>query len=110
MLPEVLKWWKGDDTGISSRAIVCFFEGIPTDRWGYGHPLDPSDFGRCVRLLEVAPHYRKRLPEMTVLSNEWEVLAAHWDELEALYREELPTGSAPKLYDRMQELLRWDKE
>lgn len=47
---------------------------------------------------------------MAVLSNEWEVLAAHWDELEALYREELPTGRAPKLYDRMQELLRWDKE
>ena len=35
---------------------------------------------------------------------EWAPLVAVWDELTALYEEELPSGRCPKLYDRMQQL------
>lgn len=35
----------------------------------------------------------------------WNALAAQWDSLEAMYREELPQKTAPKLYSRMTEII-----
>ena len=42
---------------------------------------------------------------MAAPSKVWRVLVEHWDELEALFREEYPTKSAPKLYERMKKLI-----
>lgn len=110
MIPQpVLKWLRGIDTGISSKAIVAVMEGVPPEvlngGWGLKHPLDPADFGRCLRLLAIWPDYRPRLHEMAAVSPQWRVLVNHWDELEALYNEEAPSRKCPNLYDRMQELL-----
>ena len=72
---------------------------------GASPPVDPSDFGRCFRLLELIPRWRKRMPEMAAIGGGWEALVPVWGELEALYREELPSRRAPKLYQRMSDLL-----
>jgi hypothetical protein len=78
----------------------------PGGRWGGGRPYDPDDFGRCYRLLALAPEWRARIAEMAAYGDEWAALSAAWDELTALYEAEAPshTGTAPKLYFRMREL------
>lgn len=105
-------WAGGPDTGMSSIAIckrlmpprqtVTFQYHQRFDL--HPHPLDPSDFGRCHRLLHAIPGWRARIGEMAAASEEWANLVKHWDELERLYLEELPTGAGPKLYARMREL------
>lgn len=96
-------WRKTDQVGRSSDFMAAKLgnAGIRD----YGHPHDPSDFGRCLTLLDAAPELRETLPEMATESDEWAALVANWDELEALWNEESPSGKAPKLYERMQELL-----
>jgi hypothetical protein len=98
-------WPLSDDTGVSSKAIYSHMTGRRPQTAPFGnHPHDPADFGRCYRLLQLAPHWELRIAEMSTYSQVWARLAAAWPELKALYEEELPTGSAPKLYARMKEL------
>ncbi len=109
MLDEKVKeWLRTGKRGVSSEAIVSVMEGIPLNQYGLRHPVDPSDFMRCYLLLEAVPEYRSRLKEMRTVSNEWMVLVDHWEELEALYREEAEQEFATKLYHRMRELLFWN--
>lgn len=56
-------------------------------------------------MLEAIPEWRGRIHEAADLSPQWAVLLEHWDELEALYREEEPSGIAPRCYARMKELI-----
>lgn len=99
-------WADGPDAGISSKTIVRAITGASVIRWRMeGVPLDPSDFGRCVRVLERFPELKPQLHVVAEKYPEWRGLVDAWPELEALYAEELPTGKAPKLYARMQALL-----
>jgi hypothetical protein len=108
------RWPVSDDTGLSSRAIY--------EHMRYGgarkadHPWDPSDFGRCYRLLALAPDWRARIGEMATYGKVWARLAAAWDELTALYEAEVDTsalphrakaknGMAPRLYERMKDVI-----
>ncbi len=111
MCPLVEQWPSCGDTGLSSNAIFTHFMG--GHRYAVGShdrftaPLDPSDFGRCFRLLSApwASEWRARIAEMAQYPK-WAKLAPAWDELEALYVLELQNknGMAPKLYARMREL------
>jgi hypothetical protein len=96
-------WWRGPDTGASSKALWM----VLTGHWDVlrvdAVPHDAADFGRCQRLLMAIPGWRARIGEMA-LAPKWGQLVAAWDELEALYNEEWPTGLCPKLYARMKEL------
>ena len=100
------EWLRGPDTGTSSKTICGVMIG---NRYVHGNvfhepPLDPDDFGRCYRLLRAFPEWRARLPEVAAAYPEWAGLVDAWDELTALYEEERASGTAPKLYARMQEL------
>ena len=99
-------WLATGDRGISSEAIASQLTSINIVEscWFSTHPRDPSDFGRCMRLLDAVPEFRPRLKEMAEVSPVWAALVKQWDELESLYKEEFPTGKAPKLYDRMQKI------
>ena len=126
-LPEeqrVILWLMLGETGISSKTIVYALTGINIesyikrgenilhfDRARFDAPWDPSDFRRCHLLLELFPEWRSRLPEVAAKLPKWKPLVDAWDELEALYAEEITRkdGTAPKLYARMKELLRWYK-
>lgn len=108
MNSNVIVWLMGRDTGLSSRTIVAFMERnelAMAMNQGAHHPLDPADLGRCIRLMDIEPSYRERIGEMAAVSPQWARLAAHWSELEGLYREEEPTGHAPKCYARMKEVI-----
>lgn len=102
-------WIDGHDTGLSSETIWCFMSGVPfalrLGGRGPCYPLDPSDFGRCYRLLALAPEWRARIGEMASVKG-WEKMAPAWDEMTALYEREIqrPDGNAPELYDLMLKL------
>lgn len=98
------QWLASDKTGLSSL-FMAFTLVKRAPHAQYAHPHDPGDFGRCLGLLEACPELRAELPKMAEASPVWAALVREWDQLEALYREELPTGRASKLYDRMGELI-----
>ena len=100
---RAMDWLSGRDTGLSSQAMCLTLLGGKV-RWPH-HPHDPADLGRCLRLLQVVPEWRGRLNEVAALSPEWAALVGAWSEIEALYREEEPSGTAPRCYERMRDLL-----
>jgi hypothetical protein len=105
MTPE--EWLLSADTGVSSATIWHVMTGRPMPfGWRPGAPHDPSDFGRCFRLLARIPDWRGRMPEVAAAYPEWAALVAAWDELSALYEIEIPNhaGDAPQLYARMRAL------
>jgi len=99
----IAAWRKTDQVGMSSDYMAAVLG--PAGERPYAHPHDPSDFHRCLTLLQAAPELRERLPQMARKSQEWAALVAHWEELETLFYEEEPTGRCPKLYERMKMLL-----
>lgn len=100
------RWLASGDTGISSETIahVMTGRGVGACNFGYAPPRDPSDFGRCHRLLKLFPTFQTRMHEVSTRFPDWKPLVDHWEELTALYEEEEPSGNAPKLYARMKEL------
>jgi hypothetical protein len=106
-LDPLRAWLAGCDTGISSRTIVMAICGRHVCEERTPHPpLDPSDFGRCYRLLQAVPELRPQFGKVAEVFPVWAPLVREWGALEALYLEESPRKTAPKLYARMQELLK----
>lgn len=95
---RVVEWSHGDDTGLSSKAILQFMTGArvrdpfePGDQW---------DFGRCYRLLKLFPSWRRRLPEIGKKFPNWRGLVRDWRKLERLY-EKSPDKWSDELWDAM---------
>lgn len=112
--PE-LEWLHGTDTGVSSLTIFSVLSRrygtralVRIHRGAVGAPHDPSDLGRCIRLLDAIPGWRERLPEVAASHPEWAPLVERWADLERLYRVELTRadGKATKTLELMQEIKR----
>ena len=104
-----IDWLLSGDTGISSKTILAVMTRSKMgEPFGPDVPHDPSDFGRCYRLLALFPGWRARLPEVAEKFPAWGPMVLAWGELTALYEEEIKnaSGKAPKLYKRMQELIK----
>jgi len=104
----IAAWLECDDTGRASRFMAWTLmgakAGVPLAE--NDHPHDPSDLGRCLRFLEACPGIKDKLLVMGENCGAvWRGLILQWDALEGLYREELPTGTAPKLYAIMQQII-----
>ena len=108
-IPTGLKWLRGVDIGLSSRAIFYHLTDniehkgeaeihgeVPTST-----PADYSDFGRCSRLLSKMG-WGLRITEMaTALPHtSWPNLVAAWPELEEMFR----LGKRIELSARIREL------
>ena len=96
----------GGDTGLSSKAIASV---ILTGRCALGrsypHPLDPSDFRRCLLLMRELPKgVGGTVGLLADSSKEWKAVIENWEILERLYDEESQGEAAPKLYKKMKEL------
>lgn len=106
---KLVNWLAGYDTGLSSLAILAYMErdtsmlAMLHNRLEY--PRDPADLGRCIRLLDIEPSYRRRIGEMADVSPQWARLVAWWDELEKLYHETDYQGRAHQCYVMMQALI-----
>ena len=103
MRPE--EWILSNDTGTSSKAIWAVMMGVGTDKeFDNGTPSDPSDFGRCYRLLEAFPDWKARLNEVAARYPRWKAMISSWEECERLYLRDLPTGKCSELYELMKKL------
>ena len=109
----LIAWACSDEVGMSSvfmaRRLAPLaglqFPGhrIPDEP---AYPYDPSDFGRCMGLLDAVPELRLHIAKMAEYGKVWAAYVEHWDALETLYKEESIGENAPKLYARMKELQR----
>lgn len=105
-----LEWIYGVDTGTSSLAIFSVLSShghlaqLKRDQLG-DPPRDPSDFGRCHRLLEHIPEWRPRLAEVAERFPIWRGLVENWSELERIYLRDFESGRSDELYQRMQKLI-----
>lgn len=82
---KVLDWVLDGGVGLSSKCMAAHLTGRPCDG---SYPHDRDDLGRCIKLLEAIPELRDRLPKMSEVGRAWAAYVEHWDELEALYRQE----------------------
>lgn len=66
-LPEAaVKWLACGERGISSNTLFTRLTGIDAiGRDGSGHPRDPDDLDRCLKLLAALPELREQLPRMS---------------------------------------------
>lgn len=102
---RVRQWLDSGDCGISSKVIASTLSGENhLSHWPPYPPADPSDFGRCHRLLELIPEWREQLPKVAIKHPAWAALVREWAELTRLFLEESPGDTCPQLYRRMQEL------
>jgi len=119
MLP-LAAWLAGADVGTSAQTIAHVLgtssdlgfglgPGVPLPSWGPTIPLDASDFGRCLRLVQlmdnrVAPPgwtaWRDRLDEVAERYPAWVPIVKAWDTLAALY----DTEDHPLLYKHLKEM------
>lgn len=103
-------WIVGSDSGLSSKAIWAHMMDAGPPRYGWDHPRDPADFGRCHRLLNLIPEWKARLPEMATRSDTWARLVARWDEIAESMENEVGIDwsrglSAPKTYKLMRSII-----
>jgi len=105
MSQKKLAWLLGDDTGLSSKTIFAVMNGIEFKH--NAPPRDPSDMGKCFRLLTLFPHWKSRLNEVAELYPEWKVLIDNWKILYDLYCKELPSGNCPRTYTLMNTLTQY---
>lgn len=101
-------WRKGYDTGLSSVTVWSHMTGLKSFK--VDHPLDPSDLGRIVRLLELIPEWKPRVHELAALSPEWKALVGRWDDITSLLDAEVgffgERGKrAPRTYAMMRNAL-----
>lgn len=97
-------WAVGRDTGTSSLTIYHVMTGKPSHHSSYSIPWDPSDFGRCYRLLQLFPLWRGRLHEVAVKFPQWAPMVREWDRMEKLYERDLESGKSDELYKLMRDL------
>lgn len=104
---RAVQWCLSEDTGLSSKTIWAhMMTGEPPQR-GSSYPRDPSDLGRCIRLLKCVPEWRARMPEMKKYGPQWSALVEKWHLLTAIYDVESarPDRTAPKTYAMMKSIL-----
>lgn len=76
-MKDLLRWALGNDTGLSSKAIVLALLGeSSTD-----YPRDGADWGRCVRLVRACPEAREGVRLLAAYHPVWRELDTHWDVL-----------------------------
>lgn len=86
---QIGEWLVSDDTGASSKAIAAVMLGadpaVVGARVGGTWPRDPSDFGRCVRLVRHVWGGAQHLEKMREVHPKWNAVVDNWDEWCELY-------------------------
>jgi len=100
---KMLEWALGRDTGASSKTML---RAALRPLKGGDIPHDPSDFGRCYRLIQAVPELRGYFPTMVANCPRLAPYIEEWEDLCIMYERELKNanGKAPELYARLKEL------
>jgi hypothetical protein len=82
----ILEWLAGDGVGASSKMIALAALSRTPKRADTNYPHDPSDFGRCYRLLAQCPGARAGLDKLGAEAGPvWAALVARWAEIERAF-------------------------
>lgn len=94
---KAFRWLFSNDTGLSSKTLCAHMLGIKLEHLSV--PMDASDRGRCIRLLQFIPEWIPRLDEMkkykpvryTIFSNDGLLREElyDWDDQVELIKSEL---------------------
>lgn len=101
---KAINWILSDDTGMSSKVIWGVMMKAEKYYSSYT-PSDPSDFGRCYRLLKLIQEWEDRLEELRIAGEKWGIFVDNYKKMCELYEEEKDSGVCRKLYNFMQEIL-----
>jgi len=104
---ERAQWWmKYGETGLSSKTMWYHFMNCAD--FAIDYPHDPSDFGRCYKLLEAVPEWKSRIKELASLSPVWKKLVENWDKLSRMYEDLINTKAekGSEMFDLMQSLIK----
>lgn len=99
MSDGVAKWLANGRAGASSQALAAASLGAVPNVPDYPH--DPSDFGRCLALWEMAPEAVEGLKRLAAVSGPWNRLAERWADLIELYQR----GESSACFHLMQRLI-----
>lgn len=91
-------WLASHDTGMSSLYMASVLSGQICSS-GFAFPWDPSDFGRCIRLIEAVPEMAGFINKMQSHGPEWAAIVANWEEWKKLYHDE----NSEELYRQMKD-------
>lgn len=83
---RAIAWLLSEDTGTSSTSILAHMLGEHYE--DVDAPHDPSDLGRCVRLLALFPAWVPRMGEMAKYGPAWAGLVEDWQKIVDLYHAE----------------------
>lgn len=106
---KVCEWMSMGKVGVSSATMASIALGLKKPVYGthFGYPYDPADLNRCRILVKHIPEIRDSFKKIGRRVPGFKPILDNWDELIALLDEEMQknTGSAPRTYARMKELL-----
>lgn len=100
-------WLRSDEVGASSEYMAWVLSEGDLAIWGQrypdnNHPHDIEDFGRCVGMIEAAPHLAANIILlMNGHGEHWNRIATNWDLWSQLYK----SGDLRTLYLRMKNCL-----
>lgn len=106
MKDKILCWFGNGRVGASSTAMAMAVAEMPNDA---SHPHDPSDFNRCLLLLDDVPEIRNHMERVAAMSETWRKLVERWADVEKCFIDEVGFNwehghSAPKTYELMKSL------
>lgn len=106
----ILEWFATGERGLSSETIARHLIGQPhTGRKtfnGIWTPSDPSDFRRCMLLVESLPDPAAAIEQCRSLSQAWACLVEDWAEITKTLKREMADeslkGMAKQTYEMIQ--------
>ncbi|WP_151809307.1 hypothetical protein [Acinetobacter soli] len=111
-LTKAMQWLANGQTGQSSKAMMINLLSSQSIKGASDHPWDPSDFRRCLLLLQAVPEFKEQLILMAGVSDTWAGLVERWDEIEQMLLSECFSSSdyrftnAPKTYALMKQVIK----
>lgn len=101
-IQAVAEWLVSRDTGISSETMAAIALGAKNGL--FEAPHDPSDFGRCYRLVQKVPAIRGVFGKIGEAVPVFAGILREWDDLTRIYERDLQSGWSEDLYRRIKEL------
>ncbi|MGL4600312.1 MAG: hypothetical protein ACRCVE_02145 [Plesiomonas sp.] len=106
---KILRWASKHSVGVSSSTMASIAVGLDKPFYGssFCHPWDPSDFYRCMILVEEVPEIRDYFDDISSKCKTFKPIIDHWDELVSMLMSEMRNGrDAPETYKRIKELIK----
>lgn len=95
---RLLEYLTSRDCGMSATAILLHTLNAYNKIEYRDYPFDVSDFGRCLRVVELFPEAKAKLDVMRTVSPQWREVMNHWGELEQLRKDD-PSRCSQRLHE-----------